>query len=111
MLKEVSFEVLSPWMRLIDPNTLLDIMHPILKLSKPIPKFLVFISDNMSSNDSSLFKMVRYYASKMHIVLKATVTEFSLRIFFSFIEKLQFTSSKKLKISLTSTNPHHTFTS
>ena len=59
--KEVSFEVLSPWMRLIDPNTLLDIMQPILKLSKPIPKFLAFISDNMPSNDTSVSKMVRSY--------------------------------------------------
>ena len=62
--KEVSFEVLSPWMRLIDPNTLLDIMHPILKLSKPIPKFLAFISDNMPSNDTSVSKMVRNHVIK-----------------------------------------------
>ena len=94
--KEVSFEVLSPWMRLIDPNTLLDIMQPILKLSKPIPKFLAFISDNMPSTDPSVSKMV-----KNRVIMS------QMRIFFSFIEKLQFISSKKLKISSTSTNPRH----
>ena len=75
--KEVSSEVLSPWMRLIDPNTLLDIMHPILKLSKPIPKFLAFISDNMPSNDTSVSKMVRN-----HVITT------QLRIFFQFYREI-----------------------
>ena len=48
--QEITFDVLSPWMRQIDQSTLINLLEPILIETKPIPKYLTLMSENISSD-------------------------------------------------------------
>ena len=45
--KELTFEVLSPWMRVIDADTIINIIKPIVTKVHPIQKYITLISENM----------------------------------------------------------------